>query len=145
MSALLAFDTHTYVKRLVSAGMPEPQAEVIADEQRNLITNELATKSDLKELEAGLKRDMKELEAATKRDLKELETGLKRDMKEMETRLTHDMKELEAATKRDIAEVKRDIAEVKRDIRESEQRTIIKLGSMMVVAVGVVAALVKLL
>ncbi len=54
MSALLAFDTHTYVKRLVSAGMPEPQAEVIADEQRNLITNELATKRDLKELEAGL-------------------------------------------------------------------------------------------
>ncbi len=94
MSALLAFDTHTYVKRLVSAGMPEPQAEVIADEQRNLITNELATK---------------------------------RDLKELETRLT------------------RDIAEVKRDIRESEQRTIIRLGSMMVVAVGVVAALVKLL
>ncbi len=91
MSALLAFDTHTYVKRLVSAGMPEPQAEVIADEQRNLIANELATK----------------------RDLKELETGLKRDMKEMELRL--------------------------------EQRLTLRLGSMMVVAVGVVAALVKLL
>ncbi len=126
MSAF-AFDTHTYVKRLVSAGIPEPQAEVIADEQRSLITNELATKRDLKELEASLKRDMKEME-----------TRLTRDMKEMEAGLKHDIKELKGATKRDIAEVKR-------DIRESEQRTIIKLGSMMVVAVGVVAALVKLL
>ncbi len=109
MSALLAFDTHTYVKRLVSAGMPEPQAEVIADEQRNLITNELATKRDLKELEAGLKRDMKELEAGLKRDI----TDVRREMKEMELRL--------------------------------EQRLTLRLGSMMVVAVGVVAALVKLL
>ncbi len=58
MSALLAFDTHTYVKRLVSAGMPEPQAEVIADEQRNLITNELATKRDLKEMELRLRHDL---------------------------------------------------------------------------------------
>ena len=39
---------------------------------------------------------------------------------------------------------KQDIADVRRDIRESEQRVIIRLGSMMVMAVGVVA-LVKLL
>ena len=74
------FDTHAYVKRLVAAGMPEPQAEVIADEQRSLIDNKLATK---------------------------------RDLKELELRLRHDLT--------------------------------LRLGSMMVVAVGVVAALVKLL
>jgi len=64
---------------------------------------------------------------ATKRDMKELETALKRDLMDVETRL------------------KTEIEDVRRDIRESEQRVIIKLGSMMVVAVGVVAALVKLL
>ncbi len=115
MSAL-AFDTLKFSKKLVAAGFTEKQAEALADEQRSLITNELATKRDLKELEVALKRDMKELEAGLKRDI----TDIRRDMKEMETRLM-------------------------RDIRESEQRTIIKLGSMMVVAVGVVAALVKLL
>lgn len=56
----------------------------------------------------------------TKRDLKELETHLTRDLKEVEARLTHDLKELET-------------------------RMTLRLGSMMVVAVGVVAALVKLL
>ena len=70
--ALAAFDTHRYVKRLTAAGMPEPQAEVIADEQRSLIEDQLATKQDT----AEVKRDIKELEATTKRDLKELEQRL---------------------------------------------------------------------
>ena len=42
------------------------------------------------------------------------------------------------ATKRDIADVKRDIADVKRDLT-------IRMGGMMVAAVFVIAALVKLL
>jgi hypothetical protein len=40
---------------------------------------------------------------------------------------------------------KQDILDVRRDMREMEQRLIIKLGSMMVVAIGIVAVLVKLL
>ncbi len=85
--ATLAFDTHAFVKELTQAGMPEAQAEVLARSQATLIDEKLATKQDLKELEARLRHDMKELEL----------------------RLT------------------------------------IRLGSMMVVAIGVVAALVKLL
>ena len=74
-----AFDTHKYVKRLTAAGMPEPQAEVIADEQRSLIEDQLATKQDIAEVKrdiAEVKRDIKELEATTRRDLKELEQRL---------------------------------------------------------------------
>lgn len=67
--------------------MPEAQAEVLARSQATLIDEKLATKQDLKELEACLRHDMKELEL----------------------RLT------------------------------------IRLGSMMVVGIGVVTALVKLL
>lgn len=83
----VAFDTHAFVKELTRVGMPEEQAEVLAQSQATLIDEKLATKQDLKELEMSLRREMKELEL----------------------RLT------------------------------------IRLGSMMVVAVGVVAALVKLL
>ncbi len=50
----LAFDTHGFVKRLTAAGMPEAQAEVLAEEQTNLIGNNLATKYDLE----ILKRDL---------------------------------------------------------------------------------------
>jgi hypothetical protein len=49
MSVVL-FDTHAFVKRLTAAGMPEAQAEVLADEQARLIDERLATKNDLQPL-----------------------------------------------------------------------------------------------
>lgn len=48
----------------------------------------------------------------------------------------------ELVTKDDLG---REIEFIRRDLREMEQRLTIKLGGMLVVAVGVVAALVKLL
>ena len=53
MSAI-AFDTHAFVKRLVSVGMPEAQAEVLAEEQGKLIETQLATKTDLELLKHDL-------------------------------------------------------------------------------------------
>lgn len=47
----IIFDTHHFIKELVSAGMPEKQAEVIANQQARLINESLSTKRDLKELE----------------------------------------------------------------------------------------------
>jgi hypothetical protein len=58
----LTFDTLTYVKRLRAVGVPEEQAEIQAETMKELITEQLATKLDLKELETNLKRDMKEME-----------------------------------------------------------------------------------
>ena len=53
MSAI-AFDTHAFIKRLVAAGMPEAQAEVLAEEQAKLIETQLATKVDLELLKHDL-------------------------------------------------------------------------------------------
>ena len=69
----LAFDTHKYVKRLTTAGMPEPQAEIIADEQRSLIEDQLATKQDIEELRAATSHDIAEV----KRDIEELRAEVK--------------------------------------------------------------------
>ena len=116
----ISFDTHTFVKRLTQEGMPIGQAEVLADSQARLIDDKLATKHDLNELGAGLTRDIKELETRLTHDIKELETRLTRDIKELETKLT-------------------------RDINELSLRLTIRLGFMLVIAIGVVATLVKLL
>ena len=129
--AAIMFDTHAFVKELTQAGMPEQQAEVLARSQTTLIDEKLATKEDLKKLELATKRDLKELEQATKRDLKELEQATKRGLKELEQATKRDLKELEQA--------------MKRDLKELELRLTLRLGSMMVIAIGVVAALVKLL
>jgi hypothetical protein len=48
------FDTHAFVKKLTGAGMPEPQAEILAQEQARLIGEHLATKADLERLKDQL-------------------------------------------------------------------------------------------
>jgi len=59
MSVVL-FDTHAFIKRLTAAGMPESQAEVLADEHARLIDERLVTKSDIEPL--STKTDVRELE-----------------------------------------------------------------------------------
>ena len=66
-------------------------------------------------------------ELTTKRDMKEMETALRRDLGEAESRLKHDLELMRL------------------ELRDLERRMTIKLGGLMVVAVGAVAALVKLL
>lgn len=48
------FDTHSFVKRLSAAGMPEPQAEILAGEQARQIGEPHATKADLERLKDQL-------------------------------------------------------------------------------------------
>ena len=60
--ASYTFDTLSYAKELIAAGMPQQQAEVISLRQRTLIENELATKTDIKNMEIELKRDIKVME-----------------------------------------------------------------------------------
>ncbi len=57
--------------------------------------------------------------------------------------------EAELATQHDINDIRRDINDLRRDMDmrliQLEQRLIIKLGSLIAVSIGIVAALVKLL
>ena len=102
---MLIFDTLQYSKDLQSAGFTQPQAEMVAKKQRELIEEELATKADIK----GLELKIEEVRASLELKIEALRTELKRDLVEL------------------------------------EQRILIKLGALMVVAVSAVATLVKLL
>ena len=53
----LAFDTHKFVKDLTRNGMPDEQAEVLADHYASLLNDRLATKEDLFALRKELKGD----------------------------------------------------------------------------------------
>jgi hypothetical protein len=46
------FDTHAFVKRLIAAGMPEQQAEILAEEHARLLGEQLATTQDIALLRA---------------------------------------------------------------------------------------------
>ena len=101
--ASYTFDTLSYAKELIAAGMPQQQAEVISLRQRTLIENELATKADI----AGIQRDMKRMDVDLRRTIKELETGF--------------------------------------DVKASETRLTLRLGSVVVIALGAMTTLTKLL
>ncbi|MGH7963078.1 MAG: coiled-coil domain-containing protein [Candidatus Binatia bacterium] len=122
----IAFNTLAFAKKLQEGGFTPQQAEVLAYAQAELLEQNLATKLDLKEVEANLRRDMKELETNLRRDMKEIEANLRREIKELE----RTMKEIEAG--------------LRRDMKDLEYRMLIKLGSLMVVGITAVATLVKL-
>jgi hypothetical protein len=54
----MAFDTLSYARRLRQAGVPEAQAEAMADATRELVVSDFATKGDV----ASLKNDLAALE-----------------------------------------------------------------------------------
>jgi hypothetical protein len=57
-----SFDTLAFVKRLSAAGWDTRQAEALAEALTGNAFDELATKSDLRELGSALRSEMKELE-----------------------------------------------------------------------------------
>ena len=118
-----AFDTHAFVKCLTRAGMDEQQAEALVECQTQLINDSLATKQDMEEVKLDIeevKRGIQEV----KLDIEEV----KRDIQEV---------------KLDIQAVKKDIAALKTDMQKMELRLTLRLGSVIIVTMGVFATLVR--
>ena len=65
MEAII-FDTLAYAEKLIAAGIPEKQAKAFAEAQAEVLSksilSEVATKADLKELEARIDIKMNNLE-----------------------------------------------------------------------------------
>lgn len=74
--ATLVFDTHAFVKKLTTAGMPEAQAEILAQEQVNLIENRLATKVDITTLEKNIEMKFEAKIESVKSDIIKWVAGL---------------------------------------------------------------------
>jgi len=144
MSAI-AFDTLKFAKRLKEAGFTEQQAEALADAEAEFIGQNLATKRDI----ADVKRDIKELEVTLRKEIKQLEGTLHSEIKQLEGTLHSEIKQLDVTLRGEIKQLDVKIEQIRsdlsRDLKDLEYRMTIKLGTMMVVAVGAMAALVKLL
>ena len=95
MTTVLAFDSHRYVKNLVRNGFSVQQAEVLAEEQVTLLSEDLATKVDIEALREATKKDIEALRLATKKDIEALREATKKDIEA-----------LREATRADISEMK---------------------------------------
>jgi hypothetical protein len=101
----LAFDTHAFIKRLTAAGMPEAQAEVLADQQSRLIDEKLATKMDLAETGRALKDDLAKTEAVLKTDLAKTEAALRADLAKIEAALRSELMRLDTKIEASKSEI----------------------------------------
>ncbi|WP_191058815.1 CCDC90 family protein [Geminicoccus harenae] len=125
----MALDTLTIVRRLEAAKIDRQQAEATADvlhQQEAGALGELATKADLRELRAELKGDT----ASLRSEFMELRAEMEARFAKIETRFT---------------QIESRFDKVDARFESLEQRMTIKLGSMIVVALGVVTVLVRLL
>ena len=94
--SILVYDTHKFVTRMTKAGMPQPQAEVLAESHVELMETTLATKQDLKDLGADLTGEMKNLDDKLTGEMKDLRADLTGEMKNLDDKLTGEMKDLRA-------------------------------------------------
>ena len=76
MSEAIAFDTHRFVKRLTDSGFTERQAETLAEEHVALLNANLATKSDVAEIEAGIEALRQETKAGIEALRQETKVGM---------------------------------------------------------------------
>jgi gas vesicle protein len=80
------FREHALIKRFISNGFTEAQAENITDGVIEIIISynqELATKADISELKSDVKTDISELKSDVKTDISELKSDVKTDISEL--------------------------------------------------------------
>ena len=117
------FDSLTYANRLKAAGMDGGLAEVQASALTEVIQDHfhsLSTKQEVQQLSLDLRKEL-QLQGQ----------DLRKEMQLQGQELRKDMQLLRL--------------EVQKDMQLLEQRMVIKLGSLMVLAIGVVATVVKLI
>ena len=130
----VAFDTHKFIKELRGSGLPEGQAEALQRAFSEAIGANLATKIDIERIEHKIESHRQE----NKGDIERLENKIDSDIKD----LKHDIESFRKETKNDIESLRK---ETKSDIERSEQRVTIRLGSIMVVGIAVLAGVIKFL
>jgi hypothetical protein len=96
----MAFDTLSYARKLRQAGVPEAQAETMADAARDLIDSDMASKGDI--------------------------TGVRNEL---------------ALFKSDVAAME---ARIMAALEAQSLRLTIRLGDLIAIGVGILAAIIKL-
>jgi len=126
----IALDTLAYARRLREAGFSETQAEGQARALAEAMTDTLATKQDLSELEARMNAGF----AAAKRDVRELEIRMDARFAQVDTRLTEFERRVETRFSEQVAVLDGRLADLER-----------RVTVRMLAGIAVVSALVKLL
>jgi hypothetical protein len=148
----IAIDTLVYARRLREAGFSEEQAEGQAQALAAAMTDALATKQDLRELEVRIDTRFAQVDARfTQVESRFTQVDSRFDYleKHLDTRLAEQEKRLEIR----LIELERRVdgrfaehgAHFREHLADLERRVTMRLGGITVAGVGVVSAVIKLL
>lgn len=154
----VAFDTLKFVMRLQSGGFSPEQARAAAEAFAEATSQELVTKTDLAaavaELKAGdaaLQSDLKADHAALRSELKAEHAALRTELRTELAALRTELKTEHAALRTDLkadnaamrTDLERQIAANSHAIEVLKRDLTIRLGGMLVAAVGVLLAAMR--
>lgn len=143
---------------LVSINVPNDKARAVVDAMERDMGTTLATKADLAQQRVATKADLAELRSEFTANLGELRAELKTDMSALRSELKADAAELRsgfvelrsdfAALRSDFnalrGEVRHEIALVRKDMEILGTTISIRLGSVLVVGLGIIFAALRL-
>ena len=133
---VFAFDTLSYAKRLQDAGVPSQEAEAHADAARAFIMAELVTKADMEVVHQQFANVQQQF-AAVHAEIGSLRQEIAAVRREVREEISATKRDLEAS----ISSLRREMTAL---IANSELRVTVRLGSVMAVGIGILAALIKL-
>lgn len=144
---------------LVSINVPSDKARAVVDAMERDMGTSLATKADLHQLRAEMgqefalvRRDIQALESGVRKDLGTLESGLRKDLETLDSGLRKDLETLDSGLRKDFRAVesglRKDMQAVESGLRKDLEllsvTMTVRLGSMLVVGLGVLFAALKL-
>ena len=109
----MLLDTLRMRRRLLEAGFPDQQADAITEEIANIVTGELATKADLREL----RNEMADRFGGVQGEIAGVRTELQAEIAEVRSEVSQVKNEI-AGVKGEIANVRNEIADVRNEIAD---------------------------
>jgi hypothetical protein len=139
---VVTFDTLGYARRLRGAGLTDEQAEVHAEALATALGEVLVTKQDLRDL--ATKDDLHRLEIATKQEF----AAVRQEMSSEFAAVRQEMSSEFAAVRQELAAVREEnrgeFAVVRQEMRALELRMTFRMGALISIGIGALAALIKL-
>ena len=142
MRTPIAFDTHTYVKRLVAAGMPEAQAEVQAEALTEVMLAQLPTKEDLRQAVAELTEKIEGVRSELTGKIEGIRAELTGKIEGIRAELTGKIEGVRTELRGEMREME---LRLRAHIESELRKQMIWYFTMQVALVGAVIAVLKLI
>jgi uncharacterized coiled-coil DUF342 family protein len=143
----VSFDTLSFAKRLTEAGEKPAVAEAHAMALKEFVMETIATKADVRELRTEIedvRDEIQDLRGELRSEMQSARGELRSEMQSVRGEIQDFRKEVEErfATKH---ELRHEIGLLRKDIDAMGLKLTVRMGGMLAVAVGAVAALGKVL